>query len=99
VLTIAQHTHLLGGLHALCHFKVPQIVPLDGEISLENLSANSGMEVSILARFVRFAVANFVFAERRRGFVSHTSWSKLLAMDERLRVRAFLGFERRTAVR
>ncbi|KAK4152648.1 O-methyltransferase-domain-containing protein [Chaetomidium leptoderma] len=77
--------YLVGAMQVLCHFNVPQQVPLRGEISMGEVSARTGLSEGLLARFLRMAAANYYFTEPRRGFVAHTAWSKTLATDEKMR--------------
>lgn len=77
--------YFVGTMQVLCHFNVPQQVPLYGEISMEELSAKTGLDKGLLARFLRLATANYYFTEPRRGFVAHTAWSKTLATDPKMR--------------
>ena len=77
--------YLLGAMQVLCHFNVPQNVPLSGEIELQELSHKTTLPASLLARLIRMASANYYFTEPRSGFVAHTSFSKMLASDETLR--------------
>jgi len=76
---------LLGSLKVLCHFNVPQNVPLSGCIAIAELAAKAGMDAALLPRYLRVAIANHYFFEPRPGFVAHSAWSKPLAVDERLR--------------
>ncbi|KAL2129055.1 hypothetical protein VTI74DRAFT_8298 [Chaetomium olivicolor] len=77
--------YLLGAMQVLCHFNVPLHVPLQGEISMSELAAKSGLHEVLLPRFLRMAAANYYFTESRPGFVAHTAWSKTLATDEKMR--------------
>jgi AraC-like DNA-binding protein len=77
--------YLLGAMQVLCHFNVPQHVPVGGEISMGELSTRTGLSEELLARFLRMAAVNYYFREPRLGFVAHTAWSKTLASDEKMR--------------
>ncbi len=76
---------MLGALQVLCRFEVPQNVPTDGEISYSGLASKTGLSEALLPRFVRMAAANYYFAEPRPGFVAHTAFSKILALEEGMR--------------
>ncbi|KAK4167646.1 O-methyltransferase-domain-containing protein [Cladorrhinum sp. PSN259] len=78
-------TFVLGALQVLCHFQVPQNVPLDGEISFSELSRKTGLTETLLSRFLRTVATSYYFVEPRPGFVAHTAWSNVLATDEKMR--------------
>jgi hypothetical protein len=73
---------LLAALHTLCKFGVPETVPIDGEMTLEELGTKTGLSLDMLTRLVRLGVANYVFVEPKRGVIAHNARSKLLATDD-----------------
>ncbi|KAJ4292103.1 hypothetical protein N0V88_005730 [Collariella sp. IMI 366227] len=77
--------NFVGVMQVLCHFRVPQCVPIDGEIGMKELASRTGLSEKLLPRFLRMAAANYYFAETRPGVVAHTAFSRLLAEDERMR--------------
>ncbi|KAK3340029.1 S-adenosyl-L-methionine-dependent methyltransferase [Neurospora tetraspora] len=77
--------YLLGAMQVLCHFEIPQNVPLQGTISFHDLASKTGLSEALLPRFLRMAIANFYFAEPEPGLVAHSAWSKPLATDEKMR--------------
>ena len=77
--------NLVGAMRVLCDFNVPQHVPLQGDISLSELSAKTGLNETLLPRFLRMASTNYYFCEPRPGFIAHTAWSRPLATDEKMR--------------
>ncbi|KAK3897615.1 O-methyltransferase-domain-containing protein, partial [Staphylotrichum tortipilum] len=77
--------NLIGAIQVLCHFNVPQHVPLQESISIGELSAKTGLREDLLSRFVRMAAANYYFTEPRPGFIAHTAWSRTIATDEKMR--------------
>lgn len=77
--------YLLGAMQILCHFNVPQNVPRTGEIGIPELAAKTGLNETLLARFLRMAATSHYFVEPRPGFVAHTAWSVALATDEKMR--------------
>jgi hypothetical protein len=77
--------YLVGAMQVLCHFSVPQQVPLHGDIGMGELSAKTGLDKGLRARFLRLAAANYYFTEPRRGFIAHTAWFKTLATDPKMR--------------
>ncbi|KAK0716458.1 O-methyltransferase-domain-containing protein [Apiosordaria backusii] len=75
----------LGTMQVLCHFNVPQNVPLGSPISLNELSTKTKLNEHVLGRFLRMAATNYFFVETKPGYFSHTAWSKNLATDEKMR--------------
>ncbi|KAK4177269.1 S-adenosyl-L-methionine-dependent methyltransferase [Triangularia setosa] len=75
----------LGAMQVLCHFKVPQTVPLDSPISLTELSTKTKLNEHVLGRLLRMVATNYYFVETNPGYFSHTAWSKTLAPDEKMR--------------
>ncbi|KAK0670667.1 O-methyltransferase-domain-containing protein [Cercophora samala] len=74
----------LGAMQALCHFKVPQAIPLDNPISLTEISTQTKLSEHILGRLLRMAATNYYFVETKPGYFSHTAWSATLATDEKM---------------
>jgi hypothetical protein len=77
--------YFVGAMQVLCHCRVPQYVPLQGEINMPELASKAGLGEGLLARFLRMAATGYYFTEPRPGFISHTAWSKTLATDEKMR--------------
>lgn len=73
---------MVTALDVLCHHQVPQTIPDNGEISFEELSEKTGLNIDLLTRFIRLAICNYVFVEPKPGFVAHTARSLVLANDE-----------------
>lgn len=71
-------------LQAVWEFRVAECVPLEGEISFEDLTQKvvelNGFHIGVmnLRRLIRHAMLNHIFREPRKGFVAHTSTSRLL---------------------
>ena len=65
-------------LSFLTRYEVPQEVPIQGDVSFAALAQNCGVPLAFVKRMLRYAMTNFVFAEKREGFVSHTAMSMLL---------------------
>jgi 6-hydroxytryprostatin B O-methyltransferase len=59
-----------------------QAVPLEGEVAMGDLARATGLTEVDTARIVRRAAMGRVFVEKRRGFVSHSAISAMLAQDE-----------------
>jgi len=82
VLIREQEIYLSCSLDILCQYNIPQTVPEKGEISFEDLSEKSGLKLDLLARFLRLAICNYIFAEPKSGYVAHTARSLIMARGE-----------------
>lgn len=69
----------MASLHALYKYKVPEIIPLDGEIPISEISQRCDAHQDSMARLLEHAVANHVLARPRPGHVAHTALSAMLA--------------------
>ena len=65
-------------LSFLTRYEVPRIVPIHGDVTFETLAQECGAPLAFVKRMLRYAMTNFVFAEKREGYVSHTAMSLLL---------------------
>ncbi|KAI1271079.1 S-adenosyl-L-methionine-dependent methyltransferase [Xylaria sp. FL0933] len=65
----------------LLEFNIPSLVPLEGAISLHDLSAKTGLSEDKLTRIVRYAIINFILREPEPGAIAHTALSAALARD------------------
>ncbi|KAL4860742.1 hypothetical protein BDV12DRAFT_204734 [Aspergillus spectabilis] len=75
-----------SSLQAISRYSIPTHVPLDGEISYEDLSSKCGIHVFELKQVIRFAIVfHRLFKEERKGFVSHSVGSRILVRDEIVR--------------
>jgi 6-hydroxytryprostatin B O-methyltransferase len=72
-------------LGILVNFNVPQAVPLTGSVSCSTLSSAVGLPEEILARVMRYAIANDLFCEPSVGYFGHTDLSMTLALNENVR--------------
>ncbi|KAJ5116613.1 O-methyltransferase-domain-containing protein [Penicillium angulare] len=69
-------------LQAISRFNIASHVPLDREISYQDLSQACGLHASKLKQVIRFAIVHHeLFREDRKGYVSHSSNSRVLAQD------------------
>ncbi|KAK2607953.1 hypothetical protein N8I77_006592 [Diaporthe amygdali] len=66
-------------LHALYKYKVPEIIPLDGEIPISQIAQRCNAREDSMTRLLEHAVANYVLARPRPGHVAHTALSAMLA--------------------
>ncbi|KAL8782579.1 MAG: hypothetical protein Q9213_005257 [Squamulea squamosa] len=82
-------------LQTIYRYEIDQKIDVDEELSFETLSTRCGLNVIDLRRILRYAMTNFCFREPRPGFVAHTSLSKALAQDVRLRNYIGLACEER----
>ncbi|KAI0535311.1 S-adenosyl-L-methionine-dependent methyltransferase [Xylaria digitata] len=65
----------------LLEFNIPELVPLEGAISLSSLAEKVGLLEDKLARIVRYAITNFVFSEPEPNYIAHTPLSAALMRD------------------
>ena len=66
----------------ISRFNIAQYVPLDGEISYEELAKATGVHHFELKQVIRFAIVyHRIFIEKRKGYVSHTAGSRELVQD------------------
>ncbi|EXJ93212.1 hypothetical protein A1O3_01769 [Capronia epimyces CBS 606.96] len=68
----------LANLHVIYHFRIPQYVPLQGDISCEELAVKTGLDEVLLRRVLRHSIINRVFAESDQGQVKHSAASRIL---------------------
>ncbi|KAH7376879.1 S-adenosyl-L-methionine-dependent methyltransferase [Plectosphaerella cucumerina] len=86
--TMVDHT-FTASLQAIYRFKIAQAVPLEGEITIADLSKATGLAEVDVARIMRCAAVHRVFQEKTVGSFSHTATSALLAQDKGMQ--ALLG--------
>lgn len=64
------------------NFKIASRFPVGSEITYEELSDRTGINVPDLKRFLRYAmIYHRLFREPREGVIAHTAASKLLAEE------------------
>jgi hypothetical protein len=63
------------------HFKVPQAVPINGDISYADIATTTGLDETNAKRLIRHAMTNRLFTEPRPGYVAHTAASRILLDD------------------
>lgn len=68
-------------LQAIYRYQIASSVPLDDEISFEEISKRCGLNEIDLRRILRHAMTNYIFQEPRKGFVAHTAATRILAED------------------
>ncbi|PYI04305.1 O-methyltransferas-like protein [Aspergillus sclerotiicarbonarius CBS 121057] len=71
-----------SSLQVISRYSIASHVPLSGEISYHDLSTACGVHVHDLKQVVRYAIVfHRLFAEQRKGYVSHSAGSRLIAQD------------------
>jgi len=68
-------------LRFVYHYKLATYVPDDGAISFSELGLASGVDETLVRRFVQHAIINRFFLESTPGFVSHSTASLLLKQN------------------
>ncbi|KAK6613295.1 hypothetical protein ACHAPC_006483 [Botrytis cinerea] len=80
------------GLQAIYRYDIASKVPINGQISYQDLSTKCGLGVVNLQRILRFAMVwNRCFTEPQKGFVAHSAASRVL-VDNPM-ARSGLGFK------
>ncbi|KAJ9155625.1 O-methyltransferase [Pleurostoma richardsiae] len=77
-------------LQIINKYGIAKLVPIEGTITLTELQSKTPLDPVNLARVIRMATANHIFAEPSPGVIAHTASSRLLAEDDDLR--AWVGF-------
>lgn len=75
----------LAAYQVACDFDLFTLVPLEGEISIEDLAKKAGLDADRTARVLRMLATHRMFKETRPGFISHTGASYIISSDEELR--------------
>ncbi|KAL9109921.1 MAG: hypothetical protein Q9227_005444 [Pyrenula ochraceoflavens] len=75
----------LAAFQVALDFDFFNLVPVNGEISLEELAKKAGLDLDRVSRIVRMMAVHRYFQEVRPGYVSHTAGSYALREDEELR--------------
>ncbi|CZT16505.1 related to sterigmatocystin 8-O-methyltransferase precursor [Ramularia collo-cygni] len=68
-------------LRFIYRFRLVEKVPQGGEISYAELAAQTGLRAATLRQLLRAAMTYHMFAEKREGYVSHSSVTQLLLTD------------------
>lgn len=75
----------LISLYAAARFEIASKFPVGEEISFLEVAKQCGVDEEDMARILRHAVTNHIFAEPREGLIAHTSISKALVEVPMLR--------------
>ncbi|KAF4335840.1 sterigmatocystin 7-O-methyltransferase precursor [Fusarium beomiforme] len=71
-------------LQILNSYGIPNLVPLEEPIALDELQSKTKLDRINLARALRHAMTNNIFQEPAPGLIAHTAASKMLAQDANL---------------
>jgi hypothetical protein len=74
----------LAAFQVALDFDFFTLVPLEGEISVDELANKAGLDKDCTGRLVRLLITHRFFEERRPDFISHNSFSAAL-LDEEVR--------------
>ncbi|CAG7962236.1 unnamed protein product [Penicillium nalgiovense] len=77
--------HDLAALHVIVDFNVPDLVPLDGEVSYAEIASKVGIPEYRVHRILRHAMTSRIFREPRPGYVAHTGPSAAFLRNPVLR--------------
>ncbi|KAJ5201516.1 S-adenosyl-L-methionine-dependent methyltransferase [Penicillium cinerascens] len=75
----------LAAIQVALEFGFFEIVPLEGQISIEALAEKAGVDFDRTCRIVRLLVTEFIFQEPVPGVIAHNPSSYLLHVDEEIR--------------
>lgn len=91
---LRSHTRCFNDLSTMayiCHFKIPEAIPLVGSVTYEQVAQACDVDEAQLRRILRYAVTNHFFQEISLDEVAHTAYSALLVTDKA--ERAIVEFE------
>ena len=71
-------------MQAITRFRIASTFPIDEEVPFSQIAKGCGLEESLVRRILRHAMTKNIFRECRKGIVSHTAVSRLLAEDQQL---------------
>jgi hypothetical protein len=75
----------LGAFQVALDFKFFHLIPAEGDMTLEDLAKQAGLDVDRTGRVVRQLMTYRIFEEHRPRVISHSSTSLLLQQDDELR--------------
>lgn len=67
----------------MSHFKIFELVPLEGKISYTELASKAGVAELRLKTLARMGMTNHLFAEPESGFIAHSATSAALVTNNR----------------
>lgn len=77
------HDELLS-MQAVTRFRIANTFPIHAEVPFFEIAKACGLDESMTRRLLRYAMTKNIFQEPRKGVVSHTAASRLLAEDSQL---------------
>ena len=83
MLTNSQHDELIS-IQAMIRYKLATSFPIHEEVTFEHIASVYQLPETEVRRFLRLAMTQRIFHEPRKGYVTHTAASKLLAQDPEL---------------
>ncbi|PQE28730.1 bikaverin cluster-O-methyltransferase protein [Rutstroemia sp. NJR-2017a WRK4] len=75
--------HYMEILRWMSHFKIFELVPLEGKISYIELASKAGVSELRLKTLARIGMTNRLFAEPEPGFIAHSATSAALVTNTR----------------
>ncbi|KAI1407231.1 putative O-methyltransferase [Hypoxylon sp. FL1857] len=84
ILTLTWSAADTANIDLITRLNIPQHVPLDSSISIQELSVASRVPEPLLARILRYAIANGVFVEETPNVIRHSATSAALARSQHL---------------
>lgn len=81
----------LGALYAVLEFNILDMIPLDGQVSVSDLSRQSSVPEDKLLRILRLTCCEGILTESPENIFRHTAISEALMTDKNFR--AFIGFQ------
>jgi hypothetical protein len=75
----------LAAIQVALDFNFFSIVPAQGQISLEDLAKEAGVDLDRTSRIVRLLITEFLLREPTHGYIAHSPSSYLLHSDEEIR--------------
>ncbi|KAI1769357.1 putative O-methyltransferase [Hypoxylon sp. FL1150] len=84
VLTLAWSAADAANIDLITRLKIPQHVPLESSITIPDLSAAIDVPEQLLARVIRYAIANGLFQEEPTNVIRHSASSAALVRNPHL---------------
>ncbi|KAI1082601.1 putative O-methyltransferase [Whalleya microplaca] len=84
ILTLTWSAADTANLDLITRLKLPQQVPLEGSISIQKLADTTRVPINILARTLRYAIANGIFVEEEPDVIRHSAASAALLKNQNL---------------
>ncbi|KAF2826265.1 O-methyltransferase [Ophiobolus disseminans] len=75
----------IAAIQVALDFNFFTIVPAKGQISLEQLAKQAGVDLDRTSRIIRLLATEFIFHEPSPGYIAHSTTSYLLHVDEEVR--------------